>query len=153
MGKRRNFPWSYLMQVLPEEVHTMENSGHVANKIRVFIETMFRHSSEVNPSFWSSDTPIQQRHNTLEVSLRFAHSTRSISNKYNWNFFVIYIILVFMFLAIVHSQVVLHCLLYKLMYPNRHNCNIPNIRLDETLGMQLYSMFLFSKWSKTSVYC
>ena len=40
-----------------------------------------------------------------------------------------------MFLAVVRSHVGLHCLLYKLMYLNRHNCNISNIKLDDDLGM------------------
>ena len=137
----------------------MEKFGHVANKIRAFKVVKFRFSSAVNQSFWSSHTTTPQRHNIVEVYLRFAHSTSSIS--FNACFYVcrnsartsLWYNNTCFYVSCNSPFSGCSTLFIRQVGIPQYNCNIPNIRLDETLGMRLYSIFSFPKCSKTSVYC
>ena len=60
IGQRENCPYSYLMLVLLEDVHTMGNFGHTSDKIRACRESKFRLSSVVNLSFLSRHIPAQK---------------------------------------------------------------------------------------------
>ena len=129
----------------------MKNVWHAANKIRAFKGSKFRLSITVNLSFWSSDNPYiatsQYHRSIFKICTWHLQHFKQLELKRLWNFDN-----TCFFHIIVRSQVVLHCLLYKLIYLNRHNCNISNNRPDNNLNMQLCSIFSFPKCSKITTY-